>query len=219
MTRWFAALSCVVLLEGCCCFPFGHHGSSSTANDGSSATERYLAEKALKIATGGKVDVQENGNTMTVKTPDGTLTTFADDKLPAGFPYALQPGAEISGSTRMDPTDKTQPSTFMVSYDVKGTVADASAYWTKVGKGAGYQVHTAAGAAAEAIKEAEKEGVKIPSDSLAGTGSNDLVQWQTTDQQDVGSIMISQDDEDAGKLQVVVDVPVPGTLPKPAPAP
>lgn len=59
---------------------------------------KSAAEKAIEAATGGTVNVDSNGDDVTVKTDQGTWST--SDKLPAGFPtdVPLYPGATVQGS-------------------------------------------------------------------------------------------------------------------------
>lgn len=65
---------------------------------GGSLMSDDAAERAIEAATGGRVDVDADGGTYTVKTDDGTWST--SDKLPSDWPSdaPLYPGADVQGS-------------------------------------------------------------------------------------------------------------------------
>lgn len=50
-----------------------------------------IAEKSLEAATGGNVDVDSDGNGLSIKTEDGEFSTKATNKLPDGWPSAIMP--------------------------------------------------------------------------------------------------------------------------------
>jgi len=220
--RWLAILS-LATLTGCCCFPSGRHGPSSTSTD-QGGMKQWIAEKATEKAvqavTGEKLDIDASGKKVTVTTPDGKLTTWADHSLPEGFPYPLQPNATVSASMRLDPTDPTQVPMLSVFYEVPGPPADAVAYWTKVGKDAGYQVQSLASQSVDAMDQAREQGVTLPPTEVLGNNmgnAGDILVWKGGDDKEIGTVMIGTE---SSKTQVMISVPAPGAKPAAeAPAP
>ncbi len=63
---------------------------------------KSAAERAIEAATGGSVDVDRDGDTVTVKTQDGTIT--GGNTMPENFPsdVPVYPGADVQGSYSID---------------------------------------------------------------------------------------------------------------------
>lgn len=85
MKQLFSLLLLVIFLGGC--------GLNS------SKISEKAAEKVIENQTGSKVDLSNNGETMTVKSSDGSLT-FGAKEIPSDFPsdVPVYPGSKPNGS-------------------------------------------------------------------------------------------------------------------------
>jgi hypothetical protein len=91
-----------------------------------------VLEKAIEQSTGKKADVSADGNTVSVKTGEGTMEASGEGmiKLPSDFPsdVFVYPDAKItfSTSTPANAADGTKAS-YMIAYTVNQSVADVVA--------------------------------------------------------------------------------------------
>ena len=102
-----------------------------------------IASGILSAATGGKVNVKtdSNGNAVSVKTDDGSMSFGSSATLPSGFPSAVPTPSvgKISGS--YSGTDATSGSSYTVAYNLTKTeAATAGATYEQQLKAAGYSI-------------------------------------------------------------------------------
>jgi len=116
---------------------------------------KSATERAIESATNGQVEVDSNGDNVTVKTDQGTWST--SDKLPADFPtdVPLYPGAELQGSLASAPSDGSGG--HYVGLESTDAIATVVAWYKKEIVAKGWKIITDANISGSTILSAEKD--------------------------------------------------------------
>lgn len=105
----------------------------------SKSASENAAERAIEAATGGRVDIDSDGDEVTVKTDQGTYTTT--DKLPSDFPsdVPVYAGAKILGSVA---SAGASEGGYFVTMETSASLNDVIAWYRNEVKGKGWTVVT-----------------------------------------------------------------------------
>lgn len=158
--RPFLFAAAAFLLQGCCCCPFGGGGGGGGGSrSGASPVEEWaaeeFAEKLIETSTGEQVELDVHGDKgLTIKTEDGELTTWADGRVPDGFPLPIIDGATVTAATRL--IAKDSGTSYNVIMTTSKSPQDAVSWYAKECKGSGWSVITI-GDMVEAAGQAEAE--------------------------------------------------------------
>lgn len=123
-------------------------GRGASRNAGEEAAERIIENM-----TGGQVDIDADGDEVTVKTDQGTYTTA--DKLPADFPsdVPVYAGAKVVGSVTADGAQGGM----YVGLETTAAVDDVIAWYRSEVKARGWTVQTDATVSGSLILSATKD--------------------------------------------------------------
>lgn len=118
------------------------------------------SQKILENQTGTKVDVKNNGETVTVKGKDGESVTFGAKEIPGNFPkdIPIYPGSKPTGSYVATGTDNG----LVVGLETTDDFNKVAAYYLSELKKNGWQVDSTMAAditQAYSIKKGEMTGV------------------------------------------------------------
>ncbi len=148
-----------------CCVALALAGCKQSA-------EETLAEAALEKATGHKVDLDDDGDTVTIKTDEGEMKISGGDnaKLPATFPKDVYLPANYAVESVME-VNKTQLIALKAQGEVAKLYADARTAMEKQGW---KQTMAMQGSANDGLLAYEKEGRKATV-SFNGEGAGEPV--------------------------------------------
>lgn len=97
------ALLALPLLQGCCCCCSGCPGPSSSSStwddDWGDDLGEMIAEEAIEGLSGAEIDVDEDGGTISLETPEGTMNLSGGpgSTYPEGLPVEQYPGSSVEG--------------------------------------------------------------------------------------------------------------------------
>jgi len=148
-----------------CCMALALAGCRQSAGES-------LAEAALEKATGHKVDVDEDGGSVTIKTDEGEMKIHGGDNatLPANFPKDVYLPAGYAVESVME-VNRTQLIALKAPGEVARLYADARAAMEKQGW---KQTMAMQGSASDGLLAYEKDGRKATV-SFNGEGAGEPI--------------------------------------------
>jgi len=93
------ALLALPLLQGCCCCCNGCPPSSSSSSDWGDDFGEMIAEEALEGLSGAEIDIDDEGGSISLETPEGNLNLSGGpgSTYPEGLPVDQYPGSSVEG--------------------------------------------------------------------------------------------------------------------------
>jgi hypothetical protein len=132
MSRWWLAGALVVV------------GFSLACSGAEDAVEKKATEEAVSAATGGQVQVNDGGNTVTVKNADGSAAVVGDGAaVPDGFPKGMvYTGAKVTAALTT-PGSSPDQTAYMVTLETSDKPDAVKKFYQDTLKSGGYTANAA----------------------------------------------------------------------------